>query len=41
MIRWGNLLPTGLANYPNLDRFYHHWCEDGGVKRAMEQQQIS
>jgi glutathione S-transferase len=41
MIRWGNLLPTGLANYPNLDRFYHHWREDEGVKLAMEQQQIS
>jgi hypothetical protein len=40
MIRWGNSLPTGLVNYPNLDRFYHHWCEDEGVKRAMEQQQI-
>jgi glutathione S-transferase len=41
MIRWGNLLPNGLINYPNLDRFYHHWREDEGVKRAMEQQQIS
>jgi hypothetical protein len=40
MIRWGNSLPNGLADYPNLDRFYHHWCEDEGVKRAMEQQQI-
>jgi glutathione S-transferase len=40
MIRWGNSLPTGLVNYPNLDRFYHHWREDAGVKRAMEQQQI-
>lgn len=40
MIRWGNSLPNGLATYPNLDRFYHHWCEDAGVKRAMEQQHI-
>ena len=40
MIRWGNSLPNGLADYPNLDRFYHHWREDEGVKRAMEQQQI-
>jgi hypothetical protein len=38
MIRWGNSLPKGLANY--LDRFYHHWSEDEGVKRAMEQQHI-
>jgi glutathione S-transferase len=48
MIRWGNSLPNGLVNYPNLvgvaspveNRFYHHWREDAGVKRAMEQQQI-
>lgn len=41
MVRWGNSLPNGLKNYPNLDRFYHHWCEDPSVKRAMEQQHIN
>lgn len=40
MIRWGNSLPNGLTNYPNLDRFYHHLREDEGVRRAMEQQQL-
>jgi glutathione S-transferase len=40
MIRWGNSLPNGLANYPNLDRFYRYWCEDEGVKHAMEQQHV-
>ena len=40
MVRWANSLPNGFTKYPNLDRFYHHWCEDIGVKRAMEQQHI-
>lgn len=40
MVRWGNSLPTGLTNYPNLDRFYRHWCKDVSVQRAMAQQQI-
>ena len=40
MVRWGNNLPNGLTHYPNLDRFYHYWCEDPSVKRAMEQQHI-
>ena len=40
MVRWGNSLPNGLTSYPNLARFYHHWCEDIGVKHAMEQQHI-
>lgn len=40
MIRWGNSLPNGLTNYPNLDRFYRHLREDEGVGRAMEQQQL-
>lgn len=40
MIRWGNLLPHGLSSYPNLDRFYQHWRNDEGVRRAMEQQGI-
>ncbi len=40
MVRWGNSLPNGSTNYPNLDRFYHYWCEDSAVKRAMEQQHI-
>jgi hypothetical protein len=30
-----------INDYSNLDRFYRHWREDEGVKRAMEQQQIS
>jgi glutathione S-transferase len=41
MVRWGNSLPNSLTHYPNLDRFYHHWCEDLSVKRAMEQQHIN
>ncbi len=40
MIRWGNSLPNGLSNYPNLDRFYQHLCEDEAVQRVMQQQQI-
>jgi glutathione S-transferase len=40
MIRWGNSLPNGLANYTNLHSFYRHWCADEGVKHAMEQQHI-
>ncbi len=40
MVRWANSLPNGFTKYPNLDRFYHHWCEDPSVKRAMEQQHI-
>jgi hypothetical protein len=28
------------ASYKLIDRFYRHWREDEGVKRAMEQQQI-
>jgi glutathione S-transferase len=40
MIRWGNNLPNGLEPYANLDRFYHHWSKEEGVKSAMEQQQI-
>ena len=40
MIHWGNSLPNGLTHYPNLDRFYHHWYEDIGVKQAIEQQHI-
>ena len=40
MVRWGNSLPNGLTSYPNLDRCYHYWCEDIGVKYAMEQQHV-
>lgn len=40
MIRWGNLLPNGLADYPNLARFYQKMLEDQGVQRAMAQQGI-
>lgn len=40
MIRWGNNLPNGLSNYPNLARFYQHLREDEAVQRAMHQQQI-
>ena len=40
MVRWGNSLPNGFTKYPNLDRFYHYWCEDIGVKQAMKQQHI-
>jgi glutathione S-transferase len=41
MIRWGNSLPNGLTNYPNLDRFYRDWCEDSAVKRVMAEQRLS
>jgi glutathione S-transferase len=41
MIRWGNSLPDGLTNYPNLDRFYHYWCEDSAVKRVLTEQHLS
>jgi glutathione S-transferase len=41
MIRWGNSLPNGLTNYPNLDRFYHYWCEDSAVKRVLAEQGLS
>jgi glutathione S-transferase len=40
MVRWGNSLPHGLTNYPNLNRFYHYWCKDMGAKQAMKQQHI-
>ncbi|GAB4226422.1 MAG: glutathione S-transferase N-terminal domain-containing protein [Elainellaceae cyanobacterium] len=40
MLRWGNLLPKPLAEYPNLDRFYQQFKADAGVQRAMEQQGI-
>ena len=40
MIRWGNSLPNGLSNYPNLDRFYQQLRADEAVQRAMLQQQI-
>lgn len=40
MIRWGNALPNGLADYPNLSRFYQNLHEDEGVQRAMAQQGI-
>ncbi len=40
MIRWGNLLPKPLADYPNVHRFYQQFREDEGVKRAMAQQGI-
>ncbi len=41
MIRWGNSLPNGLTNYPNLNRFYHYWCEDAAVKRVLAEQRLS
>lgn len=40
MIRWGNNLPKPLSDYPNLDHFYLHLREDGGVQQAMKQQGI-
>lgn len=40
MIRWGNLLPKPLSDYPNIYRFYQQFKQDEGVKRAMEQQGI-
>lgn len=40
MIRWGNALPNGLADYPNLSQFYQNLYEDKGVQRAMAQQGI-
>jgi glutathione S-transferase len=41
MIRWGNSLPNGLTNYPNLARFYRYWCEDSAVKRVLVEQRLS
>ena len=40
MIRWGNNLPKSLADYPEIDRFYHQLLADKGVQQAMEQQGI-
>jgi glutathione S-transferase len=40
MIRWGNALPKGLADYSNLFRFYEMLLKDEGVQRAMAQQGI-
>lgn len=40
MIRWGNNLPNGLSDYPNIYRFYQQLREDEGVKHAMAQQGI-
>ncbi|WP_088891373.1 glutathione S-transferase family protein [Leptolyngbya ohadii] len=40
MIRWGNLLPNRLTEYPNLARFYETMRQDEAVQRAMAQQGI-
>lgn len=40
MLRWGNLLPKPLSEYPNLHRFYQAMREDAGVQRAMSQQGV-
>lgn len=40
MVRWGNLLPKPLADYPNVYRFYQHLYQDEAVQRAMQQQGI-
>jgi glutathione S-transferase len=40
MIRWGNLLPKPLSDYPQIYRFYQKLREDEGVQRAMQQQGI-
>jgi glutathione S-transferase len=41
IIRWGNSLPNGLTNYPNLNRFYRYWCEELAVKRVLIEQGLS
>ena len=38
MIRWGNLLPKPLSDYPHVERFYQQMRADEGVKQAMAQQ---
>lgn len=41
MIRWGKMLPDGLAPYPNLSRFYTAMSDEPGVQAALQQQGLS